>query len=140
MRTEENRGKRILNRTPMTSKQIRSNHTAAGIIDSPTPPRSKLFDNSIVRGPQETVDFITNILESSTEYSSIAKGLDGQILLWNEGARRLYGYSPEEVIGKANSAIQSEWPRGASAHPGGYPHPAHSRGCFDLFKRGGGCH
>jgi PAS domain S-box-containing protein len=70
-----------------------------------TRPRPKLFDNSIVRGPQETVDFITNILESSTEYSIIAKDLDGQILLWNEGAHRLYGYSPEEVIGKANSAI-----------------------------------
>jgi len=23
-------------------------------------------------------------------------------LLWNEGERRLYGYSPDEVIGKAN--------------------------------------
>jgi len=82
-----------------------SSHTAAADIQSPAPPRSKLFDNSIVRSPQETVDFITSILESSTEYSIIAKDLDGQILLWNEGARRLYGYTPEEVVGKANSAI-----------------------------------
>jgi PAS domain S-box-containing protein len=51
------------------------------------------------------VDFITNILESSTEYSVIAKDLEGNILLWNEGARRLYGYEPDEVIGKANSSI-----------------------------------
>jgi PAS domain S-box-containing protein len=29
----------------------------------------------------------------------------GKILLWNEGARRLYGYEPEEVVGKANSSI-----------------------------------
>ncbi|HKV03715.1 MAG TPA: PAS domain-containing protein [Candidatus Acidoferrales bacterium] len=51
------------------------------------------------------MDFITNILESSTEYSVIGKDLDGKILLWNEGARRLYGYEPGEVVGKVNSSI-----------------------------------
>ena len=64
-----------------------------------------LFDSSIVGTAQQAVDFITNILESSTEYSVIAKDLDGKILLWNEGARRLYGYEAGEVVGKANSAI-----------------------------------
>jgi PAS domain S-box-containing protein len=44
-------------------------------------------------------------LEASTEYSIIGKGLDGGIELWNEGARRLYGYAPEEVVGKANSSL-----------------------------------
>src|SRR6266849_4652781 len=67
--------------------------------------RTKLFDNAIVLNAQEAVDFIANILESSTEYSIIGKDLDGKILLWNEGARRLYGYEPEEVVGKANSSI-----------------------------------
>ena len=67
--------------------------------------KARLFDSSIVGTAQEAVDFITNILESSTEYSVIAKDLTGQILLWNEGARRLYGYEPGEVIGKANSSI-----------------------------------
>ncbi|HWP44913.1 MAG TPA: PAS domain S-box protein, partial [Blastocatellia bacterium] len=65
----------------------------------------KLFDNSIVGNAQEALDFITNILQSSTEYSIIGQGLDGTILLWNEGARRLYGYEPEEVVGEANSSI-----------------------------------
>jgi PAS domain S-box-containing protein len=67
--------------------------------------KAKLFDSAIVGNAQEAVDFITNILESSTEYSVIGKDLDGKILLWNEGARRLYGYEPEEVVGKANSSI-----------------------------------
>ena len=67
--------------------------------------KAKLFDRAIVGTPQKAVDFITNILESSTEYSIIGKDLDGTILLWNEGARRIYGYEPEEVIGCANSAI-----------------------------------
>ncbi|HEY3128451.1 MAG TPA: PAS domain-containing protein [Acidobacteriota bacterium] len=67
--------------------------------------KTKLFDSAIVGNAQEAVDFIGNILESSTEYSIIGKDLDGKILLWNEGARRLYGYEPEEVVGKANSSI-----------------------------------
>ncbi len=66
---------------------------------------TKLFDSSIVGNAEQALDFIGNILESSTEYSVIGKDLDGKILLWNEGARRLYGYEPEEVVGKANSAI-----------------------------------
>jgi PAS domain S-box-containing protein len=67
--------------------------------------KSRLFDSSIVGTASEAVEFITNILESSTEYSVIAKDLEGNILLWNEGARRLYGYEPEEVVGKLNSSI-----------------------------------
>ena len=75
------------------------------LLDSTEMHKAKLFDSAIVGNAQEAVDFITNILESSTEYSIIGQDLDGKILLWNEGARRLYGYEPEEIIGKANSAI-----------------------------------
>jgi PAS domain S-box-containing protein len=67
--------------------------------------KPRLFDSAIVGTAQEAVNFITNILESSTEYSVIAKDLTGKILLWNEGARRLYGYEPDEVVGKVNSSI-----------------------------------
>ncbi|HEV3166850.1 MAG TPA: PAS domain S-box protein [Isosphaeraceae bacterium] len=66
---------------------------------------SKLFDRSITPSAQEAIEFLGNILESSTEYSIILKDLDGNILLWNEGAKRLYGYEPEEVVGKANAEI-----------------------------------
>jgi PAS domain S-box-containing protein len=66
---------------------------------------AKPFDPAIVGNAATAVDFITSILQASTEYSIIGKGLDGTILLWNEGAKRLYGYEPEEVVGKANSAI-----------------------------------
>jgi PAS domain S-box-containing protein len=66
---------------------------------------TKMFDSTIVGNAQEAVEFISNILESSTEYSVIGKDLDGRILLWNEGARRVYGYEPEEVVGRANAAI-----------------------------------
>ncbi|HJT23984.1 MAG TPA: PAS domain S-box protein, partial [bacterium] len=53
----------------------------------------------------EQVTFLKSILESSTEYSIIAKDLRGIILAWNEGARRIYGYDTSEVVGKAHSFI-----------------------------------
>jgi len=66
---------------------------------------TKLMDPTLMQDPQDVADFLTNVLESSTEYSIIGKDLDGLILLWNEGAHRIYGYEPEEVIGKVNAEI-----------------------------------
>ncbi|KIO49634.1 PAS domain-containing hybrid sensor histidine kinase/response regulator [Nitrosospira sp. NpAV] len=66
---------------------------------------TKLFDAAILGDTAEALDFITSILQASTEYSIIGKSLEGTILLWNEGAHRIYGYEAEEVVGKANSSI-----------------------------------
>lgn len=55
--------------------------------------------------PEETVDFIGNVLEASTEYSMIAMEADGAIVLWNQGARLLYGYEPEEVLGRSATML-----------------------------------
>jgi len=54
---------------------------------------------------KEAESLISNILQFSTEYSIIGQDLDGNILLWNEGAHRIYGYEAEEVVGKANFSI-----------------------------------
>jgi PAS domain S-box-containing protein len=43
---------------------------------------------------------LNGILDASTEYSIVATQLDGTFLLWNEGARRIYGYEAAEVMGK----------------------------------------
>jgi PAS domain S-box-containing protein len=64
----------------------------------------KLFDESMIGSEREALDFITGVLQASTEYSIICKDLDGTIVLWNEGAHRLYGYAPEDVIGKMKSS------------------------------------
>jgi PAS domain S-box-containing protein len=56
-------------------------------------------------GLAEQAAFLNSILESSTEYSIVAKDLDGTILAWNEGARRIYGYEAGDVVGKALSLI-----------------------------------
>jgi PAS domain S-box-containing protein len=53
----------------------------------------------------EQAAFLQNILESSTEYSIIGSDLSGKIQFWNAGACRLYGYEPEEVIGKDSSML-----------------------------------
>jgi len=76
------------------STRASANASTAAHAKPPTNKKPKLFDGSIVSTAQQAVDFITNILESSTEYSVIAKDMEGKILLWNEGARRLYGYEP----------------------------------------------
>ena len=49
--------------------------------------------------------FLQNVLESSTEYSIIAADLTGRILLWNEGAHRNYGYTAEEIVGRAEQML-----------------------------------
>jgi protein-histidine pros-kinase len=53
-------------------------------------------------GPGEQAAFLSSILEASTEYSIIATDLDGRILAWNSGARRIYGYEAADVINKAD--------------------------------------
>jgi PAS domain S-box-containing protein len=55
--------------------------------------------------PADAGEFSESILEASTEYSIIGQALDGTILLWNSGAKRLYGYQVEEVVGKAKTDI-----------------------------------
>ncbi len=57
------------------------------------------------RETQETSDFLNSVLDSSTEYSIIATDLQGTILSYNEGSRRIYGYDPEEIIGAPISIL-----------------------------------
>ena len=67
--------------------------------------RPTLLEGASSRGTAEAAALMSNILEASTEYAIIGKSLDGTIVLWNEGACRIYGYAPDEVVGIANSSI-----------------------------------
>ena len=51
---------------------------------------AQLFDSTANSQAQEAMDFIANILEVSTEYSTIGKNLDGKILLGNDGSHEFY--------------------------------------------------
>jgi PAS domain S-box-containing protein len=48
----------------------------------------------------EYASVLSTILDASTAYSIIATQLDGTILLWNAGARRIYEYEPREALGQ----------------------------------------
>ena len=72
--------------------------------------RTISINNSPLKSPltgtsREALDLIAKNLAASTKYSIIGKDLAGTIILWNEGARQLYGYESGEVVGKANASI-----------------------------------
>lgn len=61
----------------------------------------------VMREFAETQNLLDNILESSIKYSIIGKDLDFNILSWNEGARRNYGYTAEEIMGKSSELLHA---------------------------------
>jgi PAS domain S-box-containing protein len=61
----------------------------------------------VMREFTETKNFLDNILQSSTKYSIIGKDLNARILSWNEGARRNYGYSEDQIIGKQSGILHA---------------------------------
>ena len=52
--------------------------------------------------------FLDAILQSAIEYAIISLDLDGLVTSWNEGAVRVLGWKPEEVIGGPGSIIFTE--------------------------------
>jgi PAS domain-containing protein len=68
----------------------------------------ELLDSGMFGGAAEATALISSVLEASTEYSIIATDLAGMILLWNERARRLYGYQAGESIGRHKSMLHPE--------------------------------
>lgn len=58
-----------------------------------------------IRYLYEETDFLHAIFERLSGYALIAADFDGNILAVNEGARIIYGYPPEEVVGKEKIEI-----------------------------------
>jgi PAS domain S-box-containing protein len=48
--------------------------------------------------------FLNSVLESATDYAIIALDPEGRFLTWNEGARRIYGYTADEMVGRRDLA------------------------------------
>jgi protein-histidine pros-kinase len=67
-----------------------------------------VLGNGAFGSAEDAVDFIETVLEASTEYSIIGTDLEGKIVLWNRGARRLYGYESNEIIGQATATLHTE--------------------------------
>jgi len=95
------------------------------------------------RSNEELVDareFLENVLESSTQYSIIAKDLDRRIMAWNKGAARIYGYDASEVIGQSSDMLHDpeEVRSGAVAelHQRAHAH-GHATGLFRRRRKDG---
>ncbi len=54
---------------------------------------------SLLDALREKTEYVESILNGSAE-AIIVESSDGRIRTWNEGARRIYGYGPEEAIGR----------------------------------------
>ena len=58
---------------------------------------------------RDSTDFASTLLASLIGYAIIAADFDGNVIAYNEGAHQIYGYAPEEVIGK--KAIEIFFPK-----------------------------
>jgi PAS domain S-box-containing protein len=54
--------------------------------------------------PAWSPEYLASIVDS-TDDAVIGKTLDGTIISWNKGAERIYGYAPDEAIGKPISIL-----------------------------------
>lgn len=53
----------------------------------------------------ETTNFLHNVMDSAIDYAIVAVDLQGVFIMWNEGARRIFGYTADEVVGHATADI-----------------------------------
>ena len=95
--------KHFMIRDPETGQSPRNGHHHPRHLGSP-----RKVQDELRRTNEELVEareFLENVLESSTEYSIIAKDLERRILVWNKGAARIYGYDASEVIGRSSDML-----------------------------------
>jgi PAS domain S-box-containing protein len=58
-----------------------------------------------IRELRENTDFVSALFENVIGYAIIAADFDGNVIAYNEGARQIYGYAPEEIIGKQSMEV-----------------------------------
>ena len=71
---------------------------------SPYSARGTLLDVTDERRAEQAVQHLAAVVES-TEDAIFSASADGRILSWNRGATRMFGYRPEETIGRRLSDL-----------------------------------
>src|SRR5688500_14246525 len=77
---------------------------APAIQPPPLPAAARDDDDDEFAARDEARARLAAIIESSDD-AIVSKTLDGIIRTWNEGARRIFGYTAEEVVGKPITII-----------------------------------
>lgn len=81
-------------------------HTKSGqVIGASSIARDISESVRIQREFAETKNLLDSLLQSSIKYSIIGKDLEQRIVSWNEGARRNYGYTADEVVGQPSARL-----------------------------------
>lgn len=73
-------------------------------------------------------ELFEHIIESSTDFAIFTTDLDGIVTSWNTGARRLFGYSDDEILGINDDVTFTPEDRATSA-PAGERCQALAEGC-----------
>lgn len=77
--------------------------------------RAETTSREKTREAHQTSRLLNAVLNNSVENAIVVEDLDGNVVAFNEGARRMYGYEPSEVVGTANAEklySAEEWASG----------------------------
>ncbi|AKB31887.1 sensory transduction histidine kinase [Methanosarcina siciliae HI350] len=99
---------RIDYRIILTNGEERTVHTLPEVIfdknDVPIRVKGTTQDITERKKAEERIKTLANIVESSIDAVGTLS-LDGIVTSWNKGAEQVYGYSPEEILGKHVSIL-----------------------------------
>jgi two-component system sensor kinase FixL len=70
-----------------------------------TIPEQSLMPRPMDFRPKGHASRILAAIVESSDDAIIAKDLDGTVLTWNDGARRMYGYTADEMVGQSMARI-----------------------------------
>ena len=76
----------------------------AGLVPAVKRELAAAEERCIRRRTQAREEFLVSLVESCDE-AIIGQTLEGCIVSWNQGAERIYGYSPSEILGSSFSML-----------------------------------